>query len=180
MYIYIFYKLIQSLIEYLSWHDLLLEILFVEGFNNKTPSTRMETRTATITNYWNRPMHSLQGCTNWNPSCCSVGAAVASPCLFCVCVCMCVRACTNTFPQHHTSSWLFPQSYQCLFSYCEKPIAPAFFAYHSLTKIYHYAYPINTSSHYVNWLQIITMIILTGSPSLSFVFGIPYMNPCTF
>lgn len=46
----------------------------------------------------------------------------------------------------------FPHSYHCLFSDCEKPLAPTFFACLSLTKIYHNVYPIITSSLYVNWL----------------------------
>lgn len=90
--------------------------------------------------------------------------------------CVCVRAHTNTCTQCHTSSRLFPQSYQCLFSYCEKLIAPAFFACPSLTKIYRCVYPINTSSHYVNWLQSIAVIILTGSPSLRFVLYISLLS----
>ncbi len=72
--------------------------------------------------------------------------------ILCVYGCVCARARTNTCTQCHTSSQLFPQSYQRLFFDCEKLIAPAFFACPSLTKIYRCVYPINTSSHYVNWL----------------------------
>lgn len=79
----------------------------------------MEAHIATMSNSWNRLIRSLQCWIHWNPSCCSVGAAVASRVLS-ACGHGCVHACTNTCTQHRTSSWLFPQSYRCLFSDCEK------------------------------------------------------------
>lgn len=120
---------------------------------------KMDTSIAAATIYWNRLIHSIW--TVLHPLLSSL-YSMKSKLLHCRCccclsvfilrVCVCVRACTNTCTQCHTSSRLFPQSYQCLFSYCEKLIAPAFFACPSLTKIYRCVYPINTSGHYVNWL----------------------------
>lgn len=90
--------------------------------------------------------------------------------------CVFVFARVVAHAQTHAPSVLFPQSYQCLFSDCEKPIAPAFFACQSVTKIYCCVYPVNTSNHYVNWLQRIAAIIVTAGAlfSLTFVLCIFY------
>lgn len=109
--------------------------------------------------------------------------------LHCGCCCclsvFVLRVCVSVHVQSpctecHKSSRLFPQSYRCLFSYCEKPIAPAFFACHSLTKIYRCVYPINTSSHYVNWPQSTAVMVLTGSHSLMLVFFIYLLLLCLY
>lgn len=121
----------------------------------------MEAHIATMSNSWNRLIRSLQCWIHWNPSCCSVGAAVASHVLS-ACGHGCVHACTNTCTQHRTSSWLFPQFIFRLW----KDIAPAFFACLSLPRIYHCVDPINMSRYYpLFWLVLHHFLLFSASPT---------------
>lgn len=141
--------------------SLVIGIPFVGWFKNRSASVKIAVLLQLLLYALNKLLHSIWLCSsseyqmksNQLGRCCSCPSVLI----------LRVYGCT----QYHNSSLIFPQSYQCLFSYCENLISPAFFACPSLTKIYGCVYPINTSSHYVNWPQSIAVIILTGSPSLS-------------